>query len=161
MNSYGRYKFKLIEDDEGFIIAKKIFQEYANTLQIDLCFQDFENELNEINIQYSKPSGGLLLIIDSETGDAVGCVGIRRFNNETAELKRMYIKDTCRNKGLGKELLDKAVKLAKDLRYEKIYLDTLDSMKKAIALYKLNGFKEIEAYRYNPHINVKYFELKL
>jgi len=161
MYDYNKYTFKLIDDDEGFIKAKKLFLEYADTLQIDLCFQNFENELKEINIQYSKPLGGLFLIIDNDTGESVGCVGIRKFKNKIAELKRMYIKNSYRNKGLGKELLNKAIKLAKDLRYEKIYLDTLESMKTAIALYKLNGFREIEAYRYNPHRNVKYFELKL
>lgn len=155
------YSFKLVDDVEGFFKAKQIFLEYAESLQIDLCFQNFENELTEINIQYSKPSGGLFLIIDNETGESIGCVGIRKFKNRIAELKRMYIKDSCRNKGLGKELLNRAIELAGDLGYEKIYLDTLDSMKTAISLYKKKGFIEIEPYRYNPYENVKYFELRL
>ena len=161
MNNDNRYKFKLVKDDEGFMKAKKLFLEYAEAIQVDLCFQDFENELEEIDIQYSKPSGGIFIIIDNETGESVGCVGIRRFENKIAELKRMYVKDSHRKKGLGKKLLDKAIKLAKELKYEKIYLDTLDSMKTAITLYKSNGFREIKAYRYNPIKGVKYFELKL
>ncbi|UCH14981.1 MAG: GNAT family N-acetyltransferase [Bacteroidales bacterium] len=161
MNNNNKYKFELVNDDEGFLKAKKLFMEYADAIQVDLCFQDFENELKEIDIQYSKPSGGIFIIIDNETGESVGCVGIRRFKNNIAELKRMYVKDSHRNKGLGKKLLDKAIKLAKELRYEKVQLDTLDSMKTAIALYKSNGFTEIEAYRYNPVKGVKYFELKL
>lgn len=161
MNNKNRYKLKLVKDDEGFLKAKKLFLEYADAIKVDLCFQDFENELEQINIQYSKPSGGLYIIIDNETGESVGCIGIRKFENKIAELKRMYVKDSHRNKGLGKKLLHKAIKLAKELRYEKIYLDTLDSMKTAIALYKSNGFREIESYRYNPIITVKYFELQL
>lgn len=161
MNNNNKYIFKLVNDDEGFLKAKKLFLEYADAIQVDLCFQNFENELEQINIQYSNPSGGLFIIIDNETGESIGCIGIRRFENKIAELKRMYVKDSHRNKGLGKKLLHNAIKLAKELRYEKIYLDTLDSMKTAIALYKSNGFREIESYRYNPIITVKYFELQL
>lgn len=161
MDDLVRYKFKLIDDKDGFKIAKKLFIEYADTLQIDLCFQNFEKELKEINIQYYKPLGGLYIIIDNETGESVGCIGIRRFKNKTAELKRMYVKDSHRNKGLGKKLLNKAIKLAKELGYNKIYLDTLDSMKTAIALYKLYGFNEIEAYRYNHFKKIRYFEYNL
>ena len=161
MNNNNKYIFKLVNDDEGFLKAKKLFLEYADAIQVDLCFQNFENELEQINIQYSNPSGGLFIIIDNETGESIGCIGIRRFENKIAELKRMYVKDSHRNKGLGKKLLHKAIKLAKELRYETIYLDTLDSMKTAIALYKSNGFREIESYRYNPIITVKYFELQL
>ncbi len=161
MKNNDRYTFKLVNDEEEFLEAKKLFLEYAHAIQVDLCFQDFENELQHINIQYRKPSGGLFIIIDNKTGEPIGCIGIRRFENNIAELKRMYVKDSHRNKGLGKKLLHKAIKLAKELRYEKIYLDTLDSMKAAMALYKSSGFKEIESYRYNPLKNVKYFELKL
>jgi ribosomal protein S18 acetylase RimI-like enzyme len=161
MSNSKKYKFKLIDDDESFEQAKNLIIEYADSLKIDLRFQDFKNELKEINIQYNKPYGALIIIIDNDSGEAVGCIGIRKFENKIAEFKRMYVKDSHRNKGVGKELIHQAIKLSIDLGYEIVRLDTLDTMKPAIALYKKYGFYEIEAYRYNPNKNVKYFELKL
>jgi len=153
------YIFKLIDDDNGFIKARNLFIEYSNSLDFDLHFQNFEKELKEIDIQYNKPYGGIILVTDRITGEEIGCVGIRKFEDRVAELKRMFVKDTYRNKGLGKVLLDKAIELSRSLGYEKIRLDTLDTMKPAIALYEKFGFKQTGAYRYNPFDNVRYYEL--
>jgi putative acetyltransferase len=161
MNILKRYKFILVNNEECYRKAKELFTEYAESLKIDLNFQNFEIELKEINSQYNKPYGGLIIIIDNYSGEAIGCIGIRRFENKIAEFKRMYIKDSYRNKGLGKELLYQAIKLSKDLGYDRIRLDTLSTMKAAISLYKKFGFVEIEEYRYNPLKNVIYFELEI
>ena len=156
-----RYIFKLIDDEEGFKKAGKLFIEYSNSLDFDLHFQNFEKELNEIDIQYNKPYGGLILIVDGQTDEEIGCVGIRKSEEQVAELKRMFIKEAHRNKGLGMELLRRAIELSKSLGYEKIRLDTLDTMKPAIALYERSGFKQTGAYRYNPFDNVRYYELQI
>lgn len=155
------YIFKLINEDEDFQKARNLFIEYANSLDFNLHFQNFDKELKEIDIQYNKPHGGLILIIDSLSGEEVGCVGIRKFEEKLAELKRMFIKESYRNKGLGGELLQRAIELSRDLGYEKIRLDTLDTMKAAIVLYEKSGFKQTDAYRYNPHENVKYYEFQI
>ena len=78
MNNNNKYIFKLVNDDEGFLKAKKLFLEYADAIQVDLCFQNFENELEQINIQYSNPSGGLFIIIDNETGILVSQNNIKK-----------------------------------------------------------------------------------
>jgi GNAT superfamily N-acetyltransferase len=160
-NGFAKYDFVLINEISDFNIAKGLFIEYAESLKIDLCFQDFEKELNEIYVQYQKPSGGLILIKHVLTGEYMGCIGIRKLEGNIAELKRMYIRDDHRNKGLGKHLLNLAVYLAKELKYEKIRLDTLAIMKPAIKLYQAKGFKEIGSYRYNPRPDVIFFELDL
>jgi putative acetyltransferase len=161
MNHPENYIFKLITEAEDFQKARNLFLEYANSLDFDLHFQNFNKELEEINIQYNKPYGGLILIINLLTKKEVGCAGIRKSEDKIAELKRMFIREEYRNIGLGKELMRKAIELAKDLGYEKIRLDTLDTMKPAIALYEKFGFKQTGAYRYNPFKNVKYYKLKL
>jgi putative acetyltransferase len=161
MNFPENYIFKLARDEESFRQAKSLFIEYSNSLDFDLHFQNFDTELNQINIQYNKPSGGLILIIERNTGEEVGCAGIRKSEEKIAELKRMFIKEPHRNKGLGKELMRRAIKLSRDLGYEKIRLDTLDSMKPAIKLYEKYGFKQTGAYRYNPFENVRYYELQI
>lgn len=161
MNQSMNYIFKLITEEEDFEKARNLFLEYANSLDFDLHFQNFIKELEEINIQYNKPDGGLILIIDRLSGEEIGCVGIRKFEDKVAELKRMFIKESHRNKGLGAELLRRAIQLSKDLDYENIRLDTLDTMKPAIALYEKFGFKQTGAYRYNPFDNVKFYEITL
>jgi GNAT superfamily N-acetyltransferase len=161
MNYPENYIFKLITEDEDFQKARNLFIQYARSLDFDLHFQNFDKELQEIDIQYNKPFGGLILIIDTQSGEEVGCVGIRKFEAKVAELKRMFIQESHRDKGLGGELLRRAIQLSKDLGYEKIRLDTLDTMKPAIALYEKFGFKQTGAYRYNPHDNVRYYELTL
>jgi putative acetyltransferase len=156
-----KYLFKLIDNEDDFQKARKLFIEYSNSLDFDLHFQNFKKELSEMDIQYNKPHGGLILIIDSQSGKEIGCVGIRKSEDRVAELKRMYIKDAHRNKGLGKELMHRAVELSKSLGYEKIRLDTLDTMKPAIAIYEKFGFRQTGAYRYNPFDNVRYYELQI
>jgi ribosomal protein S18 acetylase RimI-like enzyme len=88
----------------------------------------------------------------------IGCAGIRKFKDNIAELKRMYIKPGYRGVGLGNKLLEIALLRAKELDYSKIYLDTLSSMKSAVKIYKTAGFKEIKPYRFNPSEDALFFE---
>ena len=155
------FEFKVIENLPDFEIAKNLFREYANSLNFDLDFQNFEAELNEIAVQYNKPFGGLILVIDKSKKETIGCVGVRKFEKDIGELKRMYIKDVYRGRGLGKALLFQALSLSKELGYKKLRLDTVGTMKSAIALYQSVGFYEIEPYRYNPNEGVKYFEISI
>ena len=154
-----QYDFVRAKHDDHFSAARILFKEYAASLPIDLCFQDFEKELNEISAQYNYPTGGLMLLTHS--GMYIGCAGIRKFEIAIAELKRMYIRPEHRGSGLGIILLQKAIEFAKEKRYEKIRLDTLKSMTAAIGLYQRFGFYPIEPYRFNPSEEVLYFELKI
>ena len=156
-----KYTFKLADCEEDFSRARILFVEYADSLDFDLHFQNFDQELEEIDIQYNKPDGGLILITESHSGKEIGCVGIRKSEDQIAELKRMFVKESNRNMGLGKELIQRAIHLAVDLGYKKIRLDTLDTMKPAIRLYEKFGFRETGSYRYNPHDNVRYYEMEL
>jgi putative acetyltransferase len=73
----------------------------------------------------------------------------------------MYVKMDYRNLGIGKLILEYAIELARKLGYDRIKLDTHDSMRTAIKLYLDYGFEEIESYRYNPNELARYFELTL
>lgn len=160
-NGIGKYEFISASDDGEFNIARKLFLEYANSLNFNLCFQNFENELNELNLMYNKPYGGIILIKEIDSDEFVGCVGIRKSVHQIAELKRMYIRESHRHKGLGEHLLNLAIKLAIQLNYNKIRLDTMESMTSAIKLYRTKGFNPIEPYRFNPDKNALFFELIL
>lgn len=142
-----------------FEIGKQMFLEYAKSLGFDICFQNFEQELIDIQVQYGAPNGNLLLVIHN--GATVGCAGVRRWEGDMAELKRMYIKPENRGAGLGRQLLQAALENARQLGYRSIRLDTLPTMQAAIALYREFGFTDIPAYRENPFEGTIYLEKKL
>ena len=122
---------KIIEanTNEQIIKAKSLFIEYAKSLNFNLCFQNFDAELENFPDQYSSPTGSLLLALDEN--EAIGCVGIRYFEKGICEMKRLYVKPKDRGKKAGKELALSAIKSAKALGYEYMRLDTLSSMENA------------------------------
>ncbi len=145
---------------EEYRQAGLLFKKYAEELGLDLSFQGFETELQNIQKQYGPPQGGLLLI---KTPDDrfIGCAGVRKLEGPIGELKRMYINKEGRGQGLGGRLLKKSIELARTLSYQKLRLDTLPSMKSAIGLYEKEGFYLIEAYRFNPIDGTKFYQKDL
>lgn len=151
--------FKVAGTEADFAQGRELFREYAKSLPVDLAFQDFETELINISRQYCKPSGALLLVIKADA--LIGCAGIRKIDDVTAELKRMYIRPPYRGQQVGLKLLEHALVLARFLGYKKIRLDTLKHMTEAQALYTASGFYEIPAYRFNPFEGAIYMEKEL
>lgn len=151
--------FKKAGSLKEFEEAKLLFMEYADALSIDLCFQNFEDELKYLSVQYGLPRGSLILAYTNDT--AIGCVGIRQLNEDTAELKRMYVREAFRSLKIGRKLLELAIENATQLAYKSIRLDTLADMTSALHLYRSLGFYEIPAYRYNPAESAVFMEKKL
>ena len=139
--------------------ARALFQEYAAGLSIDLCFQNFAEELATLPGNYSPPMGCLLLAKAGEQ-DA-GCIAVRQLEPRIAELKRLFVQPAFRGRGIGQALVEQALTFAREARYRIIRLDTLREMKSAIALYTAFGFKEIPPYNAGGVENIAYFELKL
>ncbi|HEX9901556.1 MAG TPA: GNAT family N-acetyltransferase [Acidobacteriota bacterium] len=149
----------LARSKDDYALAKALFLEYAGDIGLDLSFQDFDRELAGLTAQYGPTEGGILLL--SVEGRPAGCVAVRRFEKDIAELKRMYVRPASRGQGFGRRLGEEALALARRLGYQAIRLDTLLSMGEALALYRSFGFVEIEPYRFNPVLGAKYFELRL
>jgi putative acetyltransferase len=150
------FVYKTAHTENDFEDGRVIFREYADALGVDLSFQDFEKELETIHVQYNKPEGVLILIYLNEK--PIACIGVRRSDEKTAELKRMYVKSQYRSQGIGVELLKRSLRTAKDLGYKRIRLDTLENMVKAQELYKSFGFYIIPPYRFNPIQGTIYME---
>ena len=137
----------------------ELFKEYANYLDIDLAFQNFNKELESFPGDYKLPEGCLLLAFCKNK--LAGCVALRKFDEGMCEMKRLYVRSEYRGKGIGKALAKQILNAARKLGYAHMRLDTLPFMKEAITLYLSLGFKEIASYRYNPYKGAKFFELQL
>lgn len=144
---------------EEFMAGRQLILEYAAGLNIDLCFQNFDRELETLEQQYGLPSGCLLLLKKDETW--AGCLGLRKFSDYSVELKRMYIRKPHRRNGFSQLLLDEAIRFARKRGYPQLVLDTLPSMTGAIALYEKNGFKDIAPYTINPVRGARYMGLEI
>lgn len=140
--------------------ARDLFREYAAWVQIDLCFQNFEKELAELPGNYAPPDGELLLAFHN--GQLAGCVAVRKLGEGVCEMKRLFVRETFRGQGIGRNLIESVIRTAIEISYERMRLDTLPpQMNDAIALYQSFGFKEIEPYYENPVPGAKFMELSL
>ena len=138
---------------------RDLFREYAKGLGVDLCFQDFEQELSTLPGKYARPKGRLYLAYDQ--GEAIACFALRPIDERIGEVKRLYVKPTHRRQGLSKILVERIIDDARSLGYKRLVLDTLNTMTPAMNLYKSLGFVEIEAYYPNPLEGATYFALEL
>jgi ribosomal protein S18 acetylase RimI-like enzyme len=147
------------ESDRQIEEARTLFKEYSDATGVDLCFQNFEQELASLPGDYAPPTGRLILAYDGE--EAAGCVALRRVDDAVCEMKRLYVRPGFRGTGLGRTLAERIVGEAREMGYGRMRLDTLPSMGSAIALYRSLGFREIEPYRFNPVEGTLYMELEL
>ncbi len=138
--------------------ALYLIKEYLSSLPFELDFQNIEKELSDFPGEYSPSLGGTILLafIDNTT---LGVVALRRIDKEICEMKRLYVKDEARGRGIGKYLSLALIERARELGYKKMRLDTLLRMKSAVSLYRSLGFCEIPPYRYNPLPDALFMEL--
>jgi putative acetyltransferase len=158
-------KFIQVKSNEDVLNARRLFEEYAAWLGIDLCFQNFDKELAELPGGYAPPDGRLFLA--TQNNQIAGCVALRKIDSEKvgdaiAEMKRLYVRPQFRGQGLGRSLTEAVIEAARAIGYRRIRLDTLPGkMDHAIAMYHSLGFKNIAAYYNNPVPDAAFMELQL
>ena len=136
-----------------------LFRRYADGLDVDLGFQDFEAELASLPGRYAPPAGRLLLAWRGDT--PVGCVALRPLSDGACEMKRLYVAPQARGERLGRRLAMRVCDEARQAGHARIRLDTLPSMTAAIGLYESLGFVPIAPYVFNPVPGARFLELAL
>ena len=153
---------ELIQVESGPALddLRRLFREYAQSLNFNLCFESFEDELRQLPGAYSPPSGRLLL--SRVDGELAGCVAIRRLEPRVCEMKRLYVRPAFRGRKLGLQMVNRLVREAREAGYSAMRLDTIaGAMDNAITLYRSVGFREIAPYSANPIEGAIYMELDL
>ncbi|GAA4427254.1 GNAT family N-acetyltransferase [Acidovorax lacteus] len=143
--------------------VRDIFREYAASLSVDLCFQNFDAELAQLPGDYAAPRGLLLLALVD--GAVAGCCALRPLDTadypNAAEMKRLYVRKAFRGFGLGRELTEAILDGARRAGYASVLLDTLDDMESARALYADLGFEEIPPYYHSPIAGAHYLKVDI
>jgi len=142
---FGEYTAMLVEGDPGF-------QEY-------LDLQNYDEETEHLEAKYGRPYGRLYLAyID---GEPAGCIGLKKIDEESCEMKRLYVRPAFRSRGLGRILVQKIIDDGKEIGYQRMMLDTLPFLKSAVRLYREFGFYEIKRYNDSPMDTSIFMELNL
>ena len=152
-------RIKHCSTDSDYAFARQITRDYMNWLNVDLAFQNVEKEFSEFRTMYGPPGGAYLLAFADD--ELAGGVGLRKLQAGVCEMKRLYVYDRFRKKGIGKALCEELIRHAKQIGYASMRLDTIDRLADAIRLYENLGFIDIESYRYNPDPTARFMELKL
>ena len=144
---------------DALLQARALFEEYAASLGIDLSFQDFVAELATLPGKYAPPRGRLLLACWN--GEPARCVALRPLQDGIGEMKRFYVRPDYRGLGIGRALAERIIREACDAGYNRMRLDSLDSMESALQLYRQLGFRDVPPYRSNPVPGAVFLELPL
>lgn len=142
-------------------IVRELFTEYGASLDVDLSFQGFEQELVRLPGAYAPPLGDILLAREA-SGWVLGCVALRPARVDGAgEIKRLYVRPDARGKAVGRGLAEAAIECARRIGYDRLVLDTLRTMQAARGLYDALGFREVPPYYENPLPGTSYMALDL
>jgi putative acetyltransferase len=148
-----------IDDRAPLDEARTLLREYVAGLPPAVEIPDFDDEVAHLPGAYAPPRGRLL--VARSDGSAAGCVGLRPLDGDIAELKRLYVREPFRGRGLARALVAAVIAAAREEGYRRLRLDTHESMAAARALYGSFGFREIPAYWDQPVPNVRFYELTL
>jgi putative acetyltransferase len=164
-SSLGRFAVQIITPRSPAELGAihQLLNEYAASLSIDLCFQDFEAELRDLPGVYAAPRGGLLAAYVNQS--LAGCCALRPLDTvdyaNSGEMKRLYVRPNFRKYGVGRQLAEAILDTARSAGYNSVLLDTLSDMETARGLYHDLGFKEIPPYYHNPIQGAHYLKVDL
>ncbi|MDO9147893.1 MAG: GNAT family N-acetyltransferase [Hydrogenophaga sp.] len=144
-------------------IVRALFLDYQADLGVDLCFQGFAAEVDNLPGDYVAPHGAIALAFVG--GSPAGCCAFRALEGSdhlnACEMKRLFVRRAFRGFGLGRQLVDQILSEARMAGYTTMLLDTLTDMEAARALYQEAGFNEVAPYYHNPIPGAHYLKVEL
>lgn len=145
-------QWRVADSPEDIAAIRALFLDYQADLGIDLCFQGFAQELENLPGDYADPAG--LLLLATVDGAPAGCCAFRPLTSSdhlnACEMKRLFVRPAFRGLGLGRLLVEQVMARAALAGYSSMLLDTLRDMEAARALYQEVGFVEVAPYYHNP-----------
>lgn len=154
-----KIEIEKISSEQDLEDVKQLFRAYVEFLQVNLDFQDFENELEKLPAKYAEPEGSIFLA--KVNGQPAGCIALWKLEDGVCEMKRLFVKSEFQGLGLGKMLANRLIEEAKIKGYSIMKLDTLKRLQPANYLYKSLSFIETSPYNFNPEEDIVYFEKAL
>lgn len=138
----------LAESPEHIAQVKALFLDYLRFIETylgqSLSFQGTEREFADFPHTYDA------LWVAHLDDQPVGAVGLKPFDGQTAELKRLWVDPSARGHSLGERLCAICIQGAKAQGYTRLLLDTDSGLTHANAIYEKLGFSDIERYYDNP-----------
>jgi len=101
--------------------------------------------------EMTPPAGDFLMLFDDDSGEAIGCGGLRPLGDGRLEIKRMFVTPRFRGVGYGRALLHALELRSRELGAREVVLDTHTVLRSAIAMYERAGYLECEPYNENPY----------
>jgi putative acetyltransferase len=148
------------QESQELDMIKMLFKEYSDGLNENLCFQRFDDELNDPLKKYGEPAGAVFIAYHK--GKPAGCIALQALKEAgVCEMKRLYVRQDFRRLQIADLLVQTLLEKAKALGYTKMVLDTLERLQPAIKLYEKHGFHNTSAYYENPLSGVVYMEREL
>jgi GNAT superfamily N-acetyltransferase len=143
----------------------------ASAAEADAAFGLVDEYFEAVGVVSREDRGGFVVEYFGEgrglwlariNGELAGCIGLRRLRLADgfpeglpcSEIKRMYVRDKFRERGIAQTLLTAAERFAREAGYAWIYLDTTDQMAAAARLYERNGYEACERYNENPQATI-------
>lgn len=140
--------YSLSDRDELF----RFFEEVFGELGREFLPEGKDSDLGRIGTDYLGNRGSFHIV--EVGGNLQGTVGVRNFSADIAELKRLYLRENLRGKGIGHALCLHAIRAATDLGYQFLRLDTTFRSTAAIHLFTKLGFYQIPRYNADPYAEI-------
>lgn len=154
---------ELTDDTENWLVreAGELLNEYGRYMYEELKLiagkETFFKELDNFpGPNYRAPSGAFVVVRAANM--PVGCIGIKKFGEDSCEMKRMYVRPAYRGKGIGGLLCKYVIDWCRKSMKGRILLDTNAEMKDAVSLYRKWGFIEIAPYCVNENAHPVFME---
>jgi predicted GNAT family acetyltransferase len=115
--------YKKLETENEIKMSKGLIIEYIKWINLDLSFQNIDEELDDFPEKYIEPNG--IFIIAKDKDNVIGCVGLKKLDENICEMKRLFVNDKYKGKGIGKKLVEIIIEEARRGKYKLMRLDTL------------------------------------